>query len=320
MSDRRYVIITPCRDEARFAARSLESVLNQTVPPALWIIVDDGSTDGTPEILAKYAAKESSIRIVRREDRGRRSVGPGVMDAFYAGLEHIDLADFPYLCKLDLDLELPAHYFETLMQRMEDQPRLGTCSGKAYYIDEQTGAAVSEMIGDEMSVGAAKFYRTACFEDIGGFVRQVMWDGIDCHRCRMLGWQACSWDEPALRFLHMRPMGSSQRSIWNGRARHGAGQYFMGTSLAYMTASALFRMTRPPRIVGGLAMWCGYMWSMLRRRPRIDDRQLRRFIRRYQWNALLRGKAGATRRIDQQRCADWRGQRAGETQPLLHAK
>ena len=90
---------------------------------------------------------------------------------------------------------------------------------------------MSERHGDDTSLGMTKFYRVACFKAIGGFVREVMWDGIDCHRCRMKGWIACSWDEPELRFVHLRPMGSSQQSIYAGRMRHGSGQYFMGTGL-----------------------------------------------------------------------------------------
>jgi len=103
------------------------------VRPALWVIVDDGSSDATPAILADYAARYDFIRVVRREDRGRRSVGPGVIEAFYAGYDTIDPKQFDYLCKLDLDLDLPPRYFELLMERMEALPRLGTCSGKPYY-------------------------------------------------------------------------------------------------------------------------------------------------------------------------------------------
>lgn len=305
MSDSNYVLISPCRNEQEFIRRTLDSVLSQSSPPAMWIIVDDGSTDETPAILHDYANRHGCIRVVRREDRGRRSVGPGVIEAFYAGLEHVDLSQFAYLCKLDLDLEMPPRYFQTLLERMRAEPRLGTCSGKAYYREEATGKLVSEAVGDEMSVGAAKFYRTACFKQIGGFVREVMWDGIDCHRCRMLGWQACSVDDPQLRFIHLRPMGSSQQGIWSGRVRHGEGQYFMGTSLPYMTASALYRMTRPPLIVGGAAMWWGFVSSMLRRRPRYDDAQFRRFLRDYQYSSLWRGKRGATARLDRRQSAQW---------------
>ncbi len=232
----KYCLITPCRDEAAYARRTLDSVVHQSVPPDLWVIVDDGSTDETPAILDEYAARHEFIRVVRRADRGSRKVGPGVIDAFYAGYESIDFSEFDYLCKLDLDLDLPPRYFAILIGRMEADPRLGTCSGKPYF--QQGGRLVSEKCGDENSVGMTKFYRRCCFEQVGGFVREVMWDGIDGHRCRMLGWIAASWDEPDLRFVHLRPMGTSQTSWWTGRVRHGFGQYFMGTGPFYLTASA----------------------------------------------------------------------------------
>jgi len=302
---RRYVLITPCRDEAAFARHTLESVVAQSVPPTLWLIVDDGSTDATPGILAEYAARFDFIRILRRNDRGRRSVGPGVIEAFYAGYDAIDPTRFDYLCKLDLDLEIPPRYFELLMQRMEGEPRLGTCSGQLYYRG-RNGRLVSEACGHETSIGPSKFYRLECFLQIGGFVREVMWDGLDCHRCRMLGWIACSWDDPELRLIHLRPMGSSDKGILTGRLRSGRGQYFLGTGLAYMTASSLYRMLRPPFVVGGLAMWYGYVWSLIRRAPRYEDHGFRRFLRRYQWDCLLWGKAAATRRLDARQAARWR--------------
>jgi glycosyltransferase involved in cell wall biosynthesis len=302
---RRYVLVTPCRNEAAFARRTLESVVAQTVRPALWVIVDDGSSDATPAILAEYAERYDFIRVVRRQDRGKRSVGPGVIEAFYSGLETVALGEFDYLCKLDLDLDLPPRYFELLMRRMEADPRLGTCSGKPYY-HATDGRLVSEYCGDETSIGASKFYRVECFRAIGGFVRQVAWDGIDCHRCRMLGWLARSWDDPELRFLHLRPMGSSESGILSGRVRHGRGQYYLGTGLAYMTASALYRMLRPPLVIGGLAMWWGYVSSLVRQAPRYDEPGFRAFLRRYQWDCLWRGKATATRHLDDRQAAAWR--------------
>ena len=304
-SGRRYVLITPCRDEAAFARRTLESVVNQSSLPDLWVIVDDGSTDDTPAILAEYAARFDFIRILRRDDRGRRSVGPGVVEAFYAGLDTVDVTQFDYLCKLDLDLDLPSRYFELLMQRMEAEPRLGTCSGKPYY-RESDGRLVSEACGDETSVGPTKFYRIECFLQVGGFVREVMWDGIDCHRCRMLGWIARSWDDAELRFVHLRSMGSSEKGIVTGRLRSGRGQYYMGTSFAYLTASALYRMAHRPIIVGGLAMWWGYVSSLIRHTPRYEEPDFRRFLRSYQRDCLLRGKVAATRRLDERQAAQWR--------------
>jgi len=292
----RYVIVSPCRDEAAYMRRTLESVIAQTLPPALWVVVDDGSTDATPAILAEYAARLPWLRVVRRDDRGRRSVGPGVVEAFRAGYATVAPGEFEYLCKLDLDLELPPRYMEGLIRRMQADPRLGTCSGKPY-VPRPDGRLVSEGCGDDTSVGMTKFYRTACFAEIGGFVPEVMWDGIDCHRCRMLGWSARSFDDPELRFLHLRAMGSSQSGLWTGRWRHGAGQWFMGTGLVYMTASALSRCARPPLVRGGLAMWLGYVSAMLAGRPRYDDLEFRRFLRRYHRDVLLRGKRRALARL-----------------------
>ncbi|MFM9995272.1 MAG: glycosyltransferase [Phycisphaerales bacterium] len=302
---RRYVLIAPCRDEAKFMRRTLDSIAAQSVPPTLFVVVDDGSTDDTPKILSEYAARMPYLRVVRREDRGKRSVGPGVIEAFYAGLDTVRLDDFDYLCKLDLDLDLPQRYFELLLTRMESDPRLGTSSGKPYFTHPRTGSLVPETCGDEMSVGMTKFYRVRCFREVGGFVRAVMWDGIDCHRCRMLGWKAESRDDPDLRFIHLRPMGSSHKGIWVGRQRHGEGQYFMGTGPAYMTASALFRVPRHPVLIGAMGNWWGYVRSALRRSPRYNDPEFRAFLRRWQWDALLRGKAAAVRRADERGASRW---------------
>jgi glycosyltransferase involved in cell wall biosynthesis len=303
---RRYCLITPCRDEAAHLQTTIDSVVAQTVRPAKWIIVDDGSKDDTPAICARAAAQYPFIQVIRRDDRGKRAVGPGVIEAFYDGLRAIDMNDFDYICKFDGDLDLPKEYFEIIMQRVEADPRIGTCSGKPYFHAPDSKELISEACGDEMSVGMIKFYRVRCFQQIGGFVRQVMWDGIDCHRCRMLGWIAVSWDDPEIRFVHLRPMGSSDTNIIKGRVRHGFGQYFMGTGPVYLVASAIFRMTRRPFIVGGLAMIWGYFRSMIQRVPRYEDLEFRRFLRRYQWDCLLRGKSRATARLNVLQSQAWK--------------
>ena len=286
-----YVLISPCRDEAAYMRETLDSVIAQSLRPTKWVIVDDGSTDDTPRILAEYARRHGWIEIVTRSDRGRRSVGPGVVDAFYAGYQAISPDDYEYLCKLDLDLRLPPRYFEILIARMAANPRIATCSGKAYV--EERGRLVSERHGDDTSLGMTKLFRVASFKAIGGFVREVMWDGIDCHRCRMKGWIACSWDEPELRFVHLRPMGSSQQSIYVGRMRHGAGQYFMGTGFLYMAASAASRMNQKPYVLGALATLWGWLRSALQRKPRLDDAEFRSALGAYHRRVLLVGKRRA---------------------------
>ena len=276
--------------------RTLDSVVAQSLPPARWVIVDDGSTDETPAILADYAARHDWIRVLRKPDRGHRAVGPGVIEAFYAGLATVPPEGFPYLCKLDLDLDLPQRYFEILIDRMEANPRIGTCSGKPYV--RRGGELVSERRGDEMSVGMTKFYRRACFDQIGGFVREVMWDAIDCHKARQMGWIAVSWDEPELRFEHLRPMGSSEVSIHEGRRRHGRGQWFMGSDPLFYLATCVFRMAEPPYVTGGLAMIQGYVGAWAKGTRQLDDPALRAFIRAYQRRALRVGKARAVEEIE----------------------
>ncbi|MBU2958936.1 glycosyltransferase family A protein [Paracoccus sp. 1_MG-2023] len=301
---RDYLLISPCRNEADYMRRTLDSVLGQSVPPARWVIVDDGSTDETPQILAEYAASHPCIQVVTKPDRGHRAVGPGVIEAFYYGLDQVRMEDYPYICKLDLDLDLPERYFETLMARMEENPRIGSCSGKPWF-RSASGAWISEKCGDEMSVGMTKFYRRSCFEQIGGFVREVMWDAIDCHKARQMGWIVASWNDDALRFEHLRPMGSSQKSVFTGRRRHGFGQYYMGSDPFYFMATGLYRMAHPPYVLGGLATIQGYLGAWLRGADRHEDDELRRFIRDYQRRALRVGKSRAVAELEENAAGKW---------------
>src|SRR5258705_9158063 len=163
----RLLVISPCRDEARFARTTIDSVARQSFLPARWLLVDDGSTDGTSEILAEAAARLPFARVLRRDDRGRRNVGPGVVEAFCAGLDQERLEAYDYVAKLDLDLDLPPDYFKILIDRMQADPRLGTCSGKPYE-QKSDGRLVPEPCGDERSVGMTKCWRTQCFRQISG--------------------------------------------------------------------------------------------------------------------------------------------------------
>lgn len=295
---RKYLIVSPCRNEADLMRNTLDTVAGQSICPAKWVIVDDGSSDDTPLILKEYATRYSWITIVTRQDRGHRSVGPGVIDAFYAGLKTINIDDFDYICKLDLDLQLSLTYFETMILEMEKEPNLGNFSGKSY-IRNNNGTLISERLGDENAIGASKFYRVAAYKDIGGFVREVCWDGIDGHMLRMKGWIACSEDRPELRFIHLRQMGSSQHSIWVGRMRWGFGKYFMGSAWYYVIAVAVYRMFEKPYFIGGLGIFWGYMKAMLTSRPRFENEGFRRFLRRYELQSLIFGKHKVTEQINE---------------------
>lgn len=298
-----YAIISPCRNEAKLMRRTLDAVVAQSLTPSVWVIVDDGSTDETPKILREYAARHSFIRIVTREDRGHRRVGGGVIDAFNVGLQAIDLTQHQYVCKLDLDLDLPSRYFAWLIERMEGNPRLGTCSGKPFYVVD--GVVHYERLDDANSVGMTKLYRTECFLDIGGFESEVMWDGIDCHRCRMLGWQSRAFTNPEVRFEHLRPMGSSDKGIHVGRARHGRGQYYMGTHPAFLLASAASRLNDRPIVTGSLAMIYGYCRAAIFEQKRYDDPEFRQFLRSFQLACLRRGKSAAIAQVEAENEAVW---------------
>lgn len=285
---RRYALITPCRDEADYIQTTIDTVGQQSVLPAKWLIVDDGSTDATPEILAAAAEKYPFIEVVRKPDRGARSVGPGVIEAFYYGLDRLTLDDYDYVCKFDGDLEMPPRYFEAVMERFERDPWLGTFSGKLFlrYGDK----LVEERCGDENSVGPAKFYRVACFKDIGGFVRQVSWDGIDGHMCRIRGWVAESRDGPDFRIIHLRRMGSSHKSFWTGRVRWGRGKYFMGSAPYYVLAVSAYRMLERPYVLSGLGIAWGYLKARMEGASRYDDPTYLEHFRDYERQSLLRGK------------------------------
>ena len=278
------LIVSPVRDEAAYLQKTIDSVVAQTVRPSLWIIVDDGSKDETPAIAERAAAKHDWIRLHPRTDRGIRKLGGGVVEAFDEGLSPVDLDKFDYVCKLDGDLEFGPTYFERLFEKFEAEPRLGTASGKSWI---RVGRRlIPERTGDDFSQGQTKLYRVTCFREIGGFVRAVMWDGIDCHRCRMLGWKARSFRDEELRFIHLRPMGSSFKSIVHGRLRWGRGQYFMGTHWLYALGIATYRMFERPFVIGGLCILAGYLSGCVRRLERYDDPEFRRYLHRWQLTRL----------------------------------
>lgn len=290
------VVVTPCRDEAGHIGATIASMAEQSLRPALWVIVDDGSTDDTPRLLSEACELHPWIRVVRRTSE-QRSVGPGVVAAFEHGLSTVDLDEYEFVVKLDADLELPPGYFEACIAEMRADPRLGNFSGKVWHRLD-SGQLIPERMGDENAIGAAKLYRVSCFREIGGFVREVGWDGIDGHMCRLKGWVAASEDRPELRIIHRRLMGSSHRGVLHGRARWGRAKWFMGSAWYYMLFVAVYRMPERPWIVGGLSILAGYFGQMLRGAPRYEHPGFRETIRRFERSVILHRKSGAISRTN----------------------
>ena len=282
MEEAKIVVITPVRNEARFIEYTLHSMVVQTLMPVEWIIVDDGSTDETAAIIERYTKRYPWIRYIYKESECRR-VGIGVVEAFYLGYEAIEEEDYNYICKMDGDLKFHKDYFKTLINIFNEDPQLGAASGKFY---DGPKAKKLSRTSDEMVVGAFNFYRRECFEAVGGFVREVMWDGIAFHTARLKGWKTRSIDHPILNFRHLRLMGSSYQSIVTGRLRWGRGQYFMGTHPLYIVAVSIYRMVEYPFIIGGFCILLGYILAYLRGEKRYDSPGFREALHQWQFHRL----------------------------------
>ena len=279
-------VVSPVRDEAAYVRHTLEAMVRQTVRPQEWLFVDDGSTDDTAAIVGSYAEKHPWIRIVPRDDRGFRQLGSGVVAAFDYGRSKLLSNDYRYIAKLDGDMSFPPRYLEVMLGKLDEDPALAAVSGKVFRPED--GKLVEEFIIDEMVAGQFKLYRRDMFEDIGGFTRTILWDGIDIHRCRMKGFKTLSFHHPDAHLVHHRLMGSSDRNVFKGRVRLGKGIWFMGYHPLYAIASGLFRTHERPYVIGGLIVIASYFYAALRREPRFDDREFINDLQRWQLGQLRR--------------------------------
>lgn len=274
------VIIAPVRDEAGLIRLTLDSMVRQTVRPVEWVIVDDGSKDETPEIVREYAQKYPFIRLVQRPDRGFRKVGGGVVAAFKYGITQIVNQDYAYIAKLDGDMSFGPRYLEIMFEKFANDSKLAAVSGKVFR--EEGGKKIEEIIIDEHVAGQFKLYRREAFEQIGGFVEEVLWDGIDVHTARMKGWNTLSFYHPDAILMHHRLMGSSDKNVYRGRLRWGRGIWFMGYHPLYAIASGIFRMREKPFVIGGLLIIAGYLGAALKGAPRYDNPEFRQHLHQWQ--------------------------------------
>jgi len=284
----KYIVISPVRDEAEFLPRVIKSMANQSILPLEWVVVDDGSTDKTGEILKSAAKKYAWITYVKKADRGVRSVGPGVVEAFYYGFERKRSSAYDFIAKMDGDIEFSPVYIETLLGYFERDKYLGSASGKVFLPVDN--GLIEERTSNEMTVGAFNFYRAEAFRDIGGFVKEVMWDGIAIHNSRIKGWRTGSIEDDNLKIIHKRLMGSSHKSVLHGRLRWGKGQYFMGTHPIFIIAVSIYRMFEKPFLVGGLGILWGYIISAFKRINRYGDLSFRKSLHAWQMERLGLGR------------------------------
>jgi glycosyltransferase involved in cell wall biosynthesis len=279
---RKYVIISPVRDEERHITRTLGSVINQTIRPAEWVIVNDGSRDQTGAILDAYAKQFPWIVPVHRADRGRRVAGSGVMEAFYAGYERLQCDDWDFIVKLDGDIGLKPDYFEQCFQRVAEDPALGICGGVLHC--EEHGQLKLDPQPLSHVRGAIKLYSRSCWTAIGGLIRNTGWDTVDEVHAGMAGFRVRSF--PELTAIHYRPTGAAA-GAWQDNVKNGRADYVSGYHPLFLIAKCFRRIFQKPYVIKAIAHTWGYLDSSIKRKPRIENRELVRYLRTQQLKRLL---------------------------------
>jgi poly-beta-1,6-N-acetyl-D-glucosamine synthase len=278
----RYVIVTPARDEGSHIRGTIESVIAQTIQPSEWVIVDDGSEDGTGQIIDEYAAKYPWIRACHRPNRGFRKSGGGVMEAFNDGYRLLNVKDYNFIVKLDGDLLFEPDYFEKCFKHFENEPSLGVGGGVICYVEN--GKKSFEATPAFHVRGATKIYTRECWDAIGGFWPAPGWDTMDEVKASMLGWTTRSF--PELHLVHRRHTGAAD-GMWRNLVKNGRANYICGYHPIFMLSKCLVRLVQKPYLVGSTALMYGFVTGYTHGIPQVDDVPTIQYLRRQQIAKLL---------------------------------
>lgn len=278
----RYVVITPARDEQEHLPETIRCMVNQTVKPVQWIIVNDGSTDKTGEIIDRAAAEHPWISAFHVTDRGFRQPGTGVMATFYYGYQFLESDDWEFIVKLDGDLSFAPNYFEGCFEEFVADPSLGVGGGVLFC--EENGTLREEVNPHFHVRGPTKIYRRLCWDRMGGLIKAPGWDTADELKANMLGWTSRSFRSVAA--IHRRPTGAAQGS-WRDAVKNGRADYIVGYHPIFMLVKSVRRSFEQPYFVdGGGHLW-GYISGYLKGVPQVEDRALIRYTRRQQIRRLF---------------------------------
>lgn len=280
----KYVLITSARNEQAFFAQTLDSVTRQTQLPERWVIVDDGSTDRTAEIVEGYAQKFPWIALIRRPQREGRNFAAKA-DAVNAALAQMQKVDFEVFGNLDADTSFEPGYLEFLMQKFSDDQRLGV-AGTPFTQDDGYDSTRDSFEGENYVAGPIQLFRRDCFNEIGGYVANPAGgvDWIAVMTARLKGWTARSFSEK--RYHHHRSMGTAERSEAAALFSYGEKDYYLGGSPIWQIFRVTYRLAKKPYFIGGLALLSGYGWAAIRRVKRPVSRELMRFHRADQMKKL----------------------------------
>ena len=278
-----YVLITPARNEEAFLEKTIESMIHQTFPPVKWVIVDDASTDKTPEIVSRYLAQHPWMEMVQMPPRRDRSFAAKV-HSFNAGYQRVKDLHYEVVGNLDADISFDADFFAFLLGRFAEDPALGVAG--TIFREEGYSSETDSFEGRKHVAGQCQLFRRRCFEEIGGYIphRAGGIDWMAVTTARMKGWKTKSFREKS--FFHHRHMGTAERGILAAMFSYGQKDYYLGGHPAWELFRVAYRITKRPYIFAGLALGLGYFWAFLRRMPRPVSRELMTFYRREQMHKL----------------------------------
>jgi len=288
-----YVLITPARNEAAFIELTIKSVVNQTVRPTRWIIVSDGSVDGTDEIVTRYLADNPWIELVRMPERRERNFA-GKVHAFDAGYDRVKGIPYEVIGSLDGDLSFDNEYFAFLLGKLGENSTLGLVGTP--FQDGPNRTYDYRFVSIEHVSGACQLFRRKCFEDIGGY-KPVKGGGIDhiaVLTARMKGWRTRTFTEKIS--LHHRPMGTAERGTMKARFKTGSQDYALGGHPLWELFRTCYQMSKRPFVIGGLTLLAGYVWAFATRAERPISPELVKFRRTEQIQRLrnfLSGKGSS---------------------------
>lgn len=279
-----HIVITPVRNEEKNIEYTINSMVSQTIKPVQWIIVDDGSSDNTYNLILKYTEKCKWITPIRKSTKLTENMGTGsVPKAFLYGMKYAKYNDYDFIVKLDGDLSFNDDYFERIINEFKINPKLGIASGGCYEY-KRDGMLILEKVPKFHTRGASKVYRRECFEIIGGVIPHVGWDTIDEIKAWMHGWETMNF--PEIKMIHYRKTGS-RGGILRGKIRAGYSAYYIGYHPIYMILRSLYWFTQKPFIICGLAMLLSYMKCIIYSCDQIQNKKLKKFIKQEQIKKIL---------------------------------
>jgi glycosyltransferase involved in cell wall biosynthesis len=261
--EKSYVLITPAKNEEKYIKKTLNSVISQTILPKRWVIVSDGSTDRTDEIVIDYCEKHDFIVLLRADARNTRNFGSKVL-AFRAGVERLRQLEYDFIGNLDADVSFGYHYFESLLKKFHEDKKLGVGGGRV--LELKKGVYKAPFGSKRRSVpGAIQLFRRECYEDIGGYIPLTLGgeDGVAETMARMHEWNVESFSD--LEVIHHRGKSFGVGcDILRYRYRGGLRDYLMGYNPTFFLLKALTRIVEKPYIIGTLFRLTGYCWALAR--------------------------------------------------------